>query len=151
MARAISNGSKMPKMDPGPSSSTSKMNITLDKSQENNELSEDLDLDYDEVDKACTQFYEKEAEKSTSEAPSKRNENCEKKNTGKNGGKGIKKSKKSTNEPDTNQAFDDDDDLDVDYQEVDKAEKQYYDFEKFLKAEQELAMARMKFAEKRMR
>ena len=37
-------------------------------SQENNELSEDLDLDYDEVDKACTQFYEKEAEKSTSEA-----------------------------------------------------------------------------------
>ena len=74
-----------------------------------------------------------------------------KKNTGKNGGKGIKKSKKSTNEPDTNQAFDDDDDLDVDYQEVDKAEKQYYDFEKFLKAEQELAMARMKFAEKRMR
>ena len=68
MARAISNGSKMPKMDPGPSSSTSKMNITLDKSQENNELSEDLDLDYDEVDKACTQFYEKEAEKSTSEA-----------------------------------------------------------------------------------
>ena len=34
---------------------------------------------------------------------------------------------------------------------VDKAEKQYYDFEKFLKAEQELAMARMKFAEKRMR
>ena len=71
---------------------------------------------------------------------------------GKNGGKGIKKSKKSTNEPDTNQAFDDDDDdLDVDYQEVDKAEKQYYDFEKFLQAEQELAMARMKFAEKRMR
>ena len=63
----------------------------------------------------------------------------------------IKKSKKSTNEPDTSQAFDDDDDLDVDYQEVDKAEKQYYDFEKFLKAEQELAMARMKFAEKRMR
>ena len=53
---------------------------------------------------------------------------------------------------DPNQAFDDDDDdLDVDYQEVDKAEKQYYDFEKFLKAEQELAMARMKFAEKRMR
>ena len=36
---------------------TSKMNITLDKSEENNELSEDLDLDYDEVDKACTQFY----------------------------------------------------------------------------------------------
>ena len=66
-------------------------------------------------------------------------------------GKGIKKSKKSTNEPDISQAFDDDDDLDVDYQEVDKAEKQYYDFEKFLKAEQELAMARMKFAEKRMR
>ena len=84
MARAISNGSKMPKMNLGPSSSTSKMNITLDKSQENNELSEDLDLDYDEVDKACTQFYEKEAEKSTSEGPSKRNEkitreNCEKK------------------------------------------------------------------------
>ena len=72
---------------------------------------------------------------------------------GKNGGKGIKKkSKNSTNEPDTSsQTFDDDDDLDVDYQEVDKAEKQYYDFEKFLKAEQELAMARMKFAEKRMR
>ena len=71
-------------MDPGPSSSTSKMNITLDKSEENNEVSEDLDLDYDEVDKACTQFYEKEAEKSTSEGPSKRNEkitreNCEKK------------------------------------------------------------------------
>ena len=63
-----------------------------------------------------------------------------------------KKSKNSTNEPDTSsQTFDDDDDLDVDYQEVDKAEKQYYDFEKFLKAEQELAMARMKFAEKRMR
>ena len=38
------------------------MNITLDKSQENNELSEDLDLDYDEVDKVCTHFYEKEAE-----------------------------------------------------------------------------------------
>ena len=37
-------------------------------------------------------------------------------------GKGIKKSKKSTNEPDISQAFDDDDDLDVDYQEVDKAE-----------------------------
>ena len=145
MARAISNGSKMPKMDPGPSSSTSKMNIMLDKSQENNELSEDLDLDYDEVDKACTQYYEKEAEKSTSEGPSKRNK-------GKNGRKGIKKSKNSTNEPDTrSQTFDDDDDLDVDYQEVDKAEKQYYDFEKFLKAEQELAMARMKFAEKRMR
>ena len=65
--------------------------------------------------------------------------------------KSLKKSKKSTNEPGTSQAFNDDDDLDVDYQEVDKAEKQYYDFEKFLKAEQELAMARMKFAEKRMR
>ena len=50
-------------------------------------LSDDLDLDYEEVDKVCTQYYEKEAEKSTSEGPSKRN-------TGKNGGKGIKKSQK---------------------------------------------------------
>ena len=71
------------------------------------------------------------------------------KNTGKNGVKGIKKSKKSTNEPDTrSQTFDDDDDdLDVDYQEVDKAEKQYMT----LKSSWKQNMARMKFAEKRMR